>query len=81
MASILLEEMMSCAQCGHDTLHRKNAKKMSWILHIILSVVTMGGWLIIWGLLFLWHIINKTGTALANSWTCSNCGNKKLIAL
>lgn len=53
MASVLLEEMMHCEQCGHDTLHRKNAKKMSWILHIILSVVTMGGWLIIWRLLFL----------------------------
>ena len=81
MASILLEEMKYCEKCRHDTLHRKNAKKMSWILHILLSIVTVGGWFIVWGILFLWHILNKSTTALANSWTCNNCGNKKLISL
>jgi len=81
MASVLLEEMKYCENCGYDTLHRKNAKKMSWILHILLSIITMGGWIIIWGLLFLWHIFNKTATSLANSWTCSTCGHKKLISI
>jgi len=81
MASIVLEEMMYCDQCGHDTLHRKNAKKMSWIMHILLTVFTAGLWLIVWGILFVWHIINKSATSIANSWTCSSCGNKKLIAL
>ncbi len=81
MASVLLEEIKFCEQCAHDTLHRKNAKKMSWILHIILTVVTLGFWGFVWAALFVWHMLNKSVTSLANSWTCSNCGNKKLLVL
>jgi len=81
MASVVLEKMMHCDKCGHDTLHKKNAKKMSWITHILLSIFTAGLWLPIWGILFTWHIINKSATSVANSWTCSICGNKKIIAI
>lgn len=81
MASYVLEEMVHCKNCGHDTLHRKNAKKMSWLMHLFLTVITAGLWLIVWGILFLWHIINKSLTSLGNSWTCSKCGTQKLINL
>ncbi|KIM05737.1 MAG: hypothetical protein KU28_09560 [Sulfurovum sp. PC08-66] len=81
MASYVMEKVLYCDKCGHDTLHRKNAKKMSWLLHLFLAVITAGIWLIVWGLLFTWHIFNKSMTSLAESWTCSNCGNKKLLVL
>ena len=81
MASYILEEMVHCKNCGHDTLHRKNAKKMSWLMHLFLTVITAGLWLIVWGILFLWHIINKYLTSLVNSWNCSKCCTQKLINL
>jgi len=81
MASVVLEKMMSCDKCQHDTLHRKNAKKMRWIMHILLTVITAGLWLFVLVLLFVLHVINKTATSVTNSWTCSVCGDKKLIAL
>ena len=30
---------------------------MSWLMHLFLTVITAGLWLIVWGILFLWHII------------------------
>ena len=52
VASYVLEEIVYCKNCGHDTLHRKMLRKMSWLMHLFLTVITAGLWLIVWGLCF-----------------------------
>ena len=76
MASVVKQEMRYCKNCGHETMHLKNAKKMSWIVHLLLTIITGGFWLIIWIPLTILHIFNKSLTSLASSWTCSVCGSK-----
>ncbi len=76
MAIKIIEEMMYCRKCNKNTLHRKNSKQMSWLMHLFLTVITAGAWLIIWLLILGYHAISKATTALGNSWICSECGNK-----
>ena len=76
MATKIIEEMKHCEKCGIDTIHRKNSKQMSWLMHLFLVVITFGVWIIIWILILLWHTINKSVTAIGNRWVCSKCGKK-----
>lgn len=41
-------EMMYCAQCDKHTMHLR--EKTNHILHLILSLLTFGVWLIVWAL-------------------------------
>jgi hypothetical protein len=76
MATKVIEKMLFCKQCNKETLHRKNSKQMSWIMHLVLTILTAGGWLIFLAILFIWHTINKSATAITNSWVCAECGTK-----
>ena len=76
MATKVLEEMRYCKNCQRQTLQRKNSKQMSWLMHLFLTVITAGLWLIVWIIMLLWHTINKTATAIGSSWICSVCGSK-----
>lgn len=40
------QAMMPCKHCGRPTLHL--VEKPNHILHLILSIVTLGAWLIVW---------------------------------
>lgn len=79
MATKVLEEMKYCMHCDRETLHRKNSKQMSWLMHLFLTVITFGLWLIVWIFIVLWHMINKSATAIGNNWICSNCGAKNSL--
>lgn len=74
MAKVVAQKMMYCRNCGQTTLHQKNTKQMSWLMHLVLTVITAGFWAVFWVLSFLWHMIAKPVTAVANRWICSQCG-------
>ena len=60
--------MTNCSKCQKKTLHIE--QKLNHILHLLLSVVTAGVWLIVWILLALFHD-KKT--------QCTVCGHNKGI--
>jgi hypothetical protein len=58
-----------CDQCG---MQRKVERKgTNHILHLLLSIVTVGIWLIIWALTSV-----KFG-----GWRCVTCGSKKVSSI
>lgn len=58
--------MHHCPKCGTKTMHIGNST--SHVLHFLLSLVTFGGWLIVWAFV-----------ALSNrlSGACTQCGKKR----
>jgi len=67
MATKVIEEIRFCKNCKRDTLQMKNSKQMSWLVHIFMTIITAGGWFVIWLFIFLWHVLNKTATAIGSS--------------
>jgi DNA-directed RNA polymerase subunit RPC12/RpoP len=57
-----------CSHCDKDVLCR--AQTPNHVLHLILSIVTGGTWLIIWGILAI----------RAKEWRCGLCGQKILAS-
>ena len=55
-----------CKNCGDNGRARRS--KVTHIVHFILSLMTLGGWLIIW----LWPITPIIG------WRCTTCGSRKI---
>ena len=62
--------VMHCATCGHDTVHVRNATSVNWIMHLFMTIITFGVWLIVAipVLLFSLCKVNVGG------WRCSVCG-------
>ena len=76
MSKQITEQIKFCKECGKDTLQRKNSKSMSWGMHIILTIITLGGWGVVWLVIFIWHSLDKTLIAATTKWLCSECGKK-----
>jgi hypothetical protein len=74
MARKVLEELRLCRTCGRKTLHQRNSKEMSWIMHLALTIFTAGLWLLVWVFLAFWHVLTKPMTG--GRWTCSMCGRE-----
>lgn len=70
MAKAIEETLKKCTKCKKQTRHIRNTTKTGgamFLVHLVLTVVTMGAWLI---LLIIWMMLNtKVG-----GWTCSECG-------
>lgn len=71
MAKKLEQQIRWCRHCKKKTLHYRNNKQISWILHILLILITGGIWLIVFVGISIIHLFTKP---LAGSWTCSQCG-------
>ena len=61
------QEMKHCYKCKKMTLHL--ADRPSHLLHLALSVLTFGIWLVVWFLLCLFP----------NPMRCSNCGDARIF--
>ena len=72
MAQKVLERVDRCKACDKNTLHYRNTKEMSWIMHLVLTIFTAGAWLIVWFFLMIWHVLTKP--LGGGGWTCSECG-------
>ena len=70
MVKAIEETLKKCGRCRKTTKHYRNTNKTSlvmFLVHIVLTVITAGVWLI---LLVIWMLLNtKIG-----GWTCSECG-------
>ena len=58
--------MANCSKCQKKTLHIE--QKMNHILHLLLSIVTAGVWIIVWVILAILH---------SNKPQCTICGHNK----
>lgn len=65
-----------CPACNKRTkvYSNKPEKKTNHILHLLLSIVTLGVWLLVWALLpiLTYEIGGDSG------WRCVECGNKQV---
>ena len=73
MARKVAETLRYCKFCKRETIHYKNTKEMSWIMHLVLTIFTAGLWIIIWFIIAIWHVLTKP---IGGKWTCSVCGIK-----
>ena len=74
MAKKVAQQLRHCDNCGRDTLHFKNTKEMSWLMHIGLTIITGGLWLGFWIVTTIYHGLTKP---IGVAWTCSVCSGKK----
>lgn len=71
MSNKVEEKVLHCKNCKRNTLHYKNTKEMSWMMHLFLSIITLGIWIPIWFLLMVVHLLTKP---IGGNFTCSSCG-------
>ena len=71
MAKVIEQSLKFCPNCQKKTMHYKETKKLSWLMHLVLILITATLWL--WVLLFtmIWHIFTKK---IGGKRTCSQCG-------
>jgi uncharacterized integral membrane protein len=74
VATKIIEKIKKCNNCKKETIHKKNSKQMNWIMHLSLTIMTGGIWILIIILILIWHSINKSKTAFFNKWICTECG-------
>lgn len=63
------QTMKHCSSCGHKTRHSRSNSKPGFgmiLLHIILTCLTMGIWLVP---LLVWYFM----TMKVGGWTCEKC--------
>ncbi len=72
MATKLQEKLIYCDHCNKQTVHYRNTKEMSWLMHLVLTIFTFGFWILIWMVGLLWHVLTKP---IAGKWYCSVCDN------
>lgn len=58
-----------CVNCDCRTVHEKN--NVSHVLHLILSLVTFGLWVIVW----VFVVVQNSSVP----WICRDCGHQKTI--
>ncbi|WP_188093930.1 hypothetical protein [Sulfurimonas sp. CVO] len=73
MAEKIQQKLMYCKTCGRKTIHIRNTKEMSWLMHLVLTIFTAGLWLIVWFFLLIWHGFTKP---IDGTWTCSEDHSK-----
>lgn len=66
------QKVMNCEQCDKPTLHFKNGKKINWLLHIFLVIVTAGLWI----LPFILILILGMNVWDSEKWVCNICGSE-----
>jgi len=70
MATVLEQQLLPCRNCGKKTIHHRNAERFNWILHVVLTIVTLGLWLAVVAFLLIANLFVSH-----DGWECSECGN------
>ncbi len=71
MAKVIEQSLMFCPNCNKKTMHYKETKKLSWLMHLVLTLITGGLWLAFLFITMIWHVFTKK---IGGKRTCSNCG-------
>ncbi len=77
MAKVVHQEVKFCKNCDKQTLHLRNGKEIKWVMHLVLTILTAGLWLIPFLIMFFWRMLTAPipGTGGGNKgWVCSGCG-------
>ena len=74
MAIVVEQRLRHCRGCQKQTIHYKNSRQMSWVVHLVLTIFTAGLWLLLWIGFVCLHMVLKPLTSLTSSWACSECG-------
>ncbi len=75
----VLEEERHCEICQIKTTQLKNSVTLNWILHISLTLISFGIYLVLFVYVLITHLKHKSETAMCNIWVCTNCNNKPLF--
>jgi len=73
MAKKIIQHILRCKSCKRDTLQYKNTKEVSWIMHLVLTILTVGLWGLVLLVVLIFHIFTKP---IGGNYTCSICGTK-----
>lgn len=71
MADKVEQKIIFCPNDGRSTLHYRNNKEISWLMHLVLAIFSLGIWIIGWAFIAIYHVLTKP---IAGKWTCSQCG-------
>ena len=71
MASKIQESLEFCPTCNRKTVHLRQTKQMSWVIHLVLTIFTGFLWLIVLAFIAVWHALTKP---IGGKKTCSQCG-------
>ena len=67
------EKLLKCGSCNKITRHLRNNKKINWIMHLVLIILTVGVWIIpMFLVIFLGVDLFK------EKFFCEICGEKYL---
>lgn len=59
------QRMLFCKTCGRQTMHL--VSRPNHILHLILSIITLGAWLLVWAFVAVFRRAPE----------CTVCGNRR----
>jgi|26BtaG_2_1085354.scaffolds.fasta_scaffold00621_7 hypothetical protein len=69
MATVVEQRLLKCSEQGKITVHHRNAERFNWVLHIVLSILTIGLWVLVIVFLLVANLfVHHDG------WACSECG-------
>lgn len=71
MAKSIQKSLEWCENCNKKTIHFRETKQMSWLMHLVLTIFTGGIWLIFFLLTSVFHVFTKP---MGGKKTCSQCG-------
>ncbi len=71
MAKVVEQSLAFCPNCQKKTMHYKETKKLSWLMHLVLIIITAGLWLAFLVITMIWHMFTKK---IGGKRTCSQCG-------
>ncbi len=67
------EKLLFCQKCKIETRHYKNAQKINWLMHLVLSILTFGIWVPV--AIFYLFLQGLKIEDFYEKYVCSQCGN------
>jgi len=74
MAKQIATSIKYCEQCERKTVHMREARRINWLMHLVLTLVTLGLWVIVFAVVLILHPL--TTPLGRKTWICQNCGHE-----
>ena len=78
MSKVIEQSLEYCDICNKSTVHMRNARKVNWLMQLVLVLFTAGLWFVV---ILFWILIKGVSSPLPgtsggskNPWICSSCG-------
>jgi len=74
MARVVEQEMRFCKKCNKKTLHMRNSTQISWVMHLVLAIFTLGAWILVFlAIMLLKVVFTPLALLFADKWVCTVC--------